>query len=181
MLGYQDGWLTFESTDGEVRKRLPVYPPDWEALPDTGLETLLQQAELVRVEGRGAERSGEREEAGTAPRLSDFPPARPASDVIRTFAYPGGRVWSAWEQQLAATGEPSSPQPRTTLRFTSGTRTLYLHRWPEDWASYTDSQLADLLWRSMPREPQGQRATEHRRRRGDIGVERGDIDAEPSR
>jgi hypothetical protein len=50
--GYRDGWLAFESKDGEVRKRLVLYPMDWQTLPPEGLERLLQEAEVVRARAR---------------------------------------------------------------------------------------------------------------------------------
>jgi hypothetical protein len=64
---YQDGWLAFESSDGEVRKRLAIYPEDWATLAVPELEALIRKAELVslpkprpagpaRAPGRGAPR-----------------------------------------------------------------------------------------------------------------------------
>jgi hypothetical protein len=55
-LGYQEGWLAFESLDGEVRKRLALYPDDWARLSDAEVERLLEAAEVAppRKSGPGA-------------------------------------------------------------------------------------------------------------------------------
>lgn len=57
MLGYEQGWLTFEST-GSLRRLMPV-PRDWDTFPDRELERLCGTASPVvrrvrRDEGEGA-------------------------------------------------------------------------------------------------------------------------------
>jgi hypothetical protein len=38
------GWLAFELLNGEHRKRLPKFTPDWTTASDAELERLLEQA-----------------------------------------------------------------------------------------------------------------------------------------
>jgi hypothetical protein len=45
---YRDGWLAFESEDGQHRKRLPGFPPGWATMPEAELRVLLVRAEAVR-------------------------------------------------------------------------------------------------------------------------------------
>lgn len=52
MRDWQDGWLCFEHPG--ARKRLAQFPPDWEELPDTALESLLGQAQLVKPRRSGS-------------------------------------------------------------------------------------------------------------------------------
>jgi hypothetical protein len=41
---YVQGWLAFELLQGERRKRLPKFAPEWSSVPDADLEQLLEQA-----------------------------------------------------------------------------------------------------------------------------------------
>jgi hypothetical protein len=41
---YLHGWLAFEALEGERRKRLPKFGPEWSSVPDADLEHLLDQA-----------------------------------------------------------------------------------------------------------------------------------------
>jgi hypothetical protein len=41
---YAQGWLAFELLNGERRKRLPKFAPEWRAASDADLERLLEQA-----------------------------------------------------------------------------------------------------------------------------------------
>jgi hypothetical protein len=47
--GFDQGWLTFESTSGEetVLRRLVPLPKDWESAPDERLELMCRSAEEV--------------------------------------------------------------------------------------------------------------------------------------
>ena len=45
---YRGGWLAFERTDGQERRRLPNYPANWRRLSNLELEGLLDRAESVR-------------------------------------------------------------------------------------------------------------------------------------
>lgn len=57
---YVQGWLAFELLQGEGRKRLPKFAPEWSSVPDTDLEQLLEKAVDVpkrkpRVDAPGSE------------------------------------------------------------------------------------------------------------------------------
>ena len=67
--------------------------------------------------------------------------------VVRTFRYPGGRLWTACVVRHPEGGGPP------VLRFTAGMRDIDLLDWPKDWADYRDDQLLDLLRRAAPRPP----------------------------
>jgi len=64
--------------------------------------------------------------------------------VLRTFRYPGGRIWVVCVMQDPGT----SP---SVLRFTAGSRNIDLADWPKDWPDYSDDQLVELLRRAAPR------------------------------
>jgi hypothetical protein len=68
------------------------------------------------------------------------------------------------EQVEAAASEWHRP----LLRFTSGARYLETRDWPSDWAGMSEGELADLLYRSFPRDTSTRNQTEFRRRRGEI-------------
>ena len=42
---YADGWLCFEAAT--QRRRLAMFPKDWDQLPDEGIVALLKKAEIV--------------------------------------------------------------------------------------------------------------------------------------
>lgn len=60
MLGYEEGWLTFESA-ASLRRLMPV-PADWEELPDRQLERLGESAKPVVRRVRQASDAEERSE-----------------------------------------------------------------------------------------------------------------------
>ena len=43
-----EGWIVFERVDGEEKRRLCPYPPDWQSLPDPEVAALCAQAEIVK-------------------------------------------------------------------------------------------------------------------------------------
>ena len=45
---YRDGWLAFESENGQHRRRLPGFPESWSDLSEAELRVLLVRAEPVR-------------------------------------------------------------------------------------------------------------------------------------
>jgi hypothetical protein len=150
------GWLAFEPASGGEKRRLSPIPGRWEKASEAELERMLDRAEPVRegtVGGRG--------EAAPPPR--ETRPATPAP-AIRTFRYPGGRYWTVNEQPTETT---ASERQRPLLVFTSGTRALETREWPSDWARMSDDDLAELLYRSFPRE-RVENPTGFRRRRSDI-------------
>jgi hypothetical protein len=200
MTELRDGWLAFETKDGEVRKRLVLYPEDWHALPPEGLERLLQEAEIVPPRGRraGVPSAGDAgvdaEDEGGAEGRDELraqipwvepatqsapegaadvaqppvPAQESASRAIRSFLYPQGRLWSVYVQRVRV-ADPAGGPPlsHTVLRFRSGARTLDLARWPADWATLSDAELVEFLWRSHPRDATAENQTPHRRRHGD--------------
>jgi len=51
---YQHGWLAFETTDGRQRRRLPLYPGEWERVSSNELLELLARAEPARPTRRNS-------------------------------------------------------------------------------------------------------------------------------
>ena len=49
---YKDGWLAFERTDGSQRRRLPLYPGEWERVSPNELLELLARAKPARMTKR---------------------------------------------------------------------------------------------------------------------------------
>lgn len=122
---YQLGWLVFESTTGDKKRRLCPFPQNWERRDELGLQQLLMKADVVPTvvvpEGR--------------PDLTDL-------EVVRTFRYPGGSVWTV---------RLTSPPERgngAVLRFTAGARSLDLVQWPPNWPDLPDDGLIALLRRA---------------------------------
>lgn len=163
MRDFLDGWLTFESVDGQAKCRLHPIPANWEAVDDAQLERWLHDAEPVRGDrssgpvGRGAIEDAVRE-SETVAAGGTTPP--------RMFRFPGGRLWTVgiWTTQLAGRGGTTSS---SVLRFNSGNRSLDLADWPVDWQEYSDTQLAELLSLSFPRPENQANPTPYRRRASD--------------
>jgi hypothetical protein len=61
---YYTGWIAFETTAGDEKRRLFPIPTDWSTLPDEELVTLLKRAEgvKVRAEGGGSRAEGTNKE-----------------------------------------------------------------------------------------------------------------------
>ena len=142
-----NGWLAFEPAGGGEKRRLAPIPPQWESATEPELASMLQRAEPARVEAVVSHR----EPSGSDP-------------TIRTFRYPTGRYWTVNE---LITASSSSERQRPLLRFTSGARELETREWPPNWAQMSEMDLADLLYRSFPRDGSTPNPTEFRRRRGD--------------
>lgn len=47
MRDFADGWIVFERIDGEEKRRLSHYPPDWETRSDDDVAALCERAEVV--------------------------------------------------------------------------------------------------------------------------------------
>lgn len=156
-----NGWLAFEPAGGGEKRRLAPIPPRWDSATEAELESMLERAEPARVEPPGAPHR----EAPAFVAASGFSPPAAHETTIRTFRYPTGRYWTVNELPTAST---SSEQQRPLLRFTSGARELDTPDWPADWAQMSDMDLADLLYRSFPRDGATPNSTEFRRRRGDV-------------
>jgi len=171
MKEWQDGWLCFECS--EHRRRLASYPPTWEDLSDSELESLLDRSQMVKRRAAG-EVSGEfgrateggakarpaasdAERSGPAPR-PDAGRMTPAAGVdttrTRTLTDSRGRTFIAGLYRVpsreTSAGGKIATSPGTVLRFISGSIVLDLAQYPDDWDRYTDSQLMGLLDRAQP-------------------------------
>jgi|SRR5689334_10090735 len=148
---YQLGWLVFERTTGDEKRRLCPYPRDWESVDEQALRSMLGQSEFVRPRRSSPERGIEREVIRPmAPAIEVDDATDEKADltdltVVRTFRYPGGRIWSA------AIERHSDIAVGPVLRFTAGARTIDLARYPRDWPDLPDDSLIDLLRRAAPR------------------------------
>lgn len=155
-----NGWLAFEPAGGGEKRRLAPIPPRWDSATEAELESMLEQAEPARGE---VDTAPKREGATSGERTGGSPTGARAP-TVRTFRYPTGQYWIVNELATAST---SSEQHRPLLRFTSGNRSLDTADWPADWARMSELDLADLLYRSFPRDG-SPNPTELRRRRGDV-------------
>lgn len=171
--GVLEGWLVFEAVDGHGKARLYPIPATWTTASEEELRAFLRQADAVRepAERRsGPSRAAPEEVPGGKARTAGRPPDRevgrsgsPSIDV-RTFRYPGGRVWTVAER--AADG--AVRDGALVLRFSSGARSLDLHDFPREWSHYSDDELIDLLCSAFPRPvAAGQGDSQLHRRRGD--------------
>ena len=147
---YQLGWLVFETTTGDMKRRLCPYPLDWESADEQGLRSMLAQSELVRRRRSSGETSMDREVLRPKATVEvddarEEPPDLTDLTVVRTFRYPGGRLWSA------AIAPHSDSAVGPVLRFTAGARTIDLARYPRDWPDLPDDSLVDLLRHASPR------------------------------
>jgi hypothetical protein len=152
---YRAGWIVFETEDGENKRRLCPPPYAWHEREDVDLLALLERAEVLKPKG------GRRSPVTGVP--ADLPPSTPPDvaaeiprdesgdvdmnklNVVRSFHYPGGRVWAVGVVRFPESGgEP-------VLRFVSGARFVDLDRWPGGWIDFTDEQLYDLLRYGAPR------------------------------
>lgn len=148
---YQLGWLVFERTSGDEKRRLCPFPLNWDTADESTLRSLLAQSEPVRRRRRSTEVTIDREVLrAAAPTIEVDDATHDAADltdlsVVRTFRYPGGRVWSA------AIAPHSDIALGPVLRFTAGARTIDLVRYPGDWPDLPDDSLIDLLRHAEPR------------------------------
>lgn len=141
---YQLGWLVFETTSGDDKRRLCPFPKAWESVGDQEIRDLLSKAEAVPTRKLSRERMTEQQlEAPTGVTAAIQGDEDPADltdlTVVRSFRYPGGRLWTA------AVANPVAGGGSTVLRFTAGARSIDLASWPRDWADLPDERLVDLL------------------------------------
>ena len=160
---YYTGWIVFENKAEDDKRRLYPVPKGWFELPDPELEVLLQKAEVVPQRKLRADKEATGEAAAQAmKRAADFAervvdssertrdvPREETPDitdlgVMRSFRYPGGRIWAACVQRPGADQSP-------VLRFSAGARNIDLEDWPKDWADLPDEKLVDLMRRAAPR------------------------------
>ena len=163
---YQLGWLVFETTAGDEKRRLCPYPRDWENADAHALRSLLAQSEPVRRRRSSREIVADKEAfpSNTAAVEVDDDTDEKADltdlTVVRTFRYPGGRVWSA------AIAPHSDIAVGPVLRFTAGARSIDLEQFPRDWPDLPDERMIDLLRHAAPR-PITRYTSETPRRRHD--------------
>jgi hypothetical protein len=141
---FQLGWLVFERTTGDEKRRLCPFPRDWESADEHSLRSLLEQSEAVRPRRLSRESALDKEARRKAPEIEVDDAADEKADltdltVVRSFRYPGGRLWSA------AIAPHSDIAVGPVLRFTAGARTIDLERYPRDWPDLPDDSLIDLL------------------------------------
>lgn len=147
---FQLGWMVFERRDGQAKRRLCPYPKDWATRSDAALERLLQDAEVVFLPTADA---GQGSTVGAddppslplPPALADAATENDGAILVRSFRYPGGRMWTAC---LIPSPESSGKQ---VLRFQAGMRTIDAPQWPRDWAALTDTDLVEVLRLAAPR------------------------------
>jgi hypothetical protein len=145
---YRDGWLVFETADGQDKRRLCPPPYAWDQREAAELEKLLERAERLRPVGAKRPR-------GVVP--ADLPPSVPPDiavrlprdeqgnlelrylGVVRSFRYPGGQVWRV--RVVGHDDDATAP----VLRFASETHYIDLTEWPAEWADLSDEDLSELL------------------------------------
>ena len=137
------GWVVFETTAGDEKRRLCPYPARWATGSDEELCALLGRAEAVPPRKLLAERqtAGETVPGAVPVKIHDVEDKPDVTDlcVVRTFRFPGGRLWTVGEMTHPEDGGPP------VLRFTAGRRIIDLKTWPKDWADAPDERLVDML------------------------------------
>jgi hypothetical protein len=142
-------------------------PPDGAGADVAQLVAWLHEADAVRGE-RG---SAAIERAPAEPSVGATSSAG-ARTPVRTFRFPGGRFWTVTECDTGSTAPAAARRERSdrkVLRFMSGSRALDVTRWPRDWSTRPDVDLAELLAASFPRPQQVPGTSAHQRRSTDPG------------
>ncbi|MEO5568374.1 MAG: hypothetical protein ABIR92_07765, partial [Gemmatimonadaceae bacterium] len=116
------GWLVFETKSGDEKRRLCPYPKAWVRGSDDQLAKLLKASDRVPARKLVAERQVVGDVSGRTTPV-EIPADEDTPDitdlhVIRSFKYPGGRMWSVCVVDHPEDGGPPA------LRFTSGVRHL---------------------------------------------------------
>jgi hypothetical protein len=142
---YDVGWIVFETAAADEKRRLCPYPKRWAEATEPELLDMLARADAVPPHKLAAERRTIGESAA-APAPVDTPDITDLV-VVRSFRYPGGRIWTVCQVPHPENGGPP------VLRFTAGMRTVDLKTWPKDWADAPESRLGELLRLAMPRPP----------------------------
>jgi hypothetical protein len=147
---YTTGWIVFQSTSGDEKRRLCPWPKNWTKAPVQELRKLLRMAQVVpphRVKAQregGAESARVRSKKGRLVDTADEPDITDLQ-VVRTFRYPGGRLWTVGVVMFPEQGGPP------VLRFTAGNRFIDLKTWTKDWTDQPDEILVSMLRRASPR------------------------------
>ena len=145
---YRDGWLVFETADGQDKRRLCPPPYAWDRHSEEDLEKLIERAERLRP--IGAKRAKTALPADLPPTVPPDIAVRMPRDadgnlelrylgVVRSFEYPGGQVWRA--RVVGHDDDTAVP----VLRFASDTHSIELTEWPAEWADLSDADLSALL------------------------------------
>jgi hypothetical protein len=145
---YVTGWIVFETVSGTEKRRLCPWPKRWTDESEWGLRKLLERADPVPPLKLDAERQvvggpGFTGDAEVPLSLDEVDVTD--LEVVRTFRYPGGRLWT-----VAVLAHPE-PGAGPVLRFTSGARFIDLETWPKAWADEPNDRLAELLRNAAPR------------------------------
>ena len=146
---YVVGWLVFETKSGDEKRRLCPYPKEWPRANDAQLRSLLDGADRVPPRKLQAERQVAGDTSGLVNPV-DVPPEDDKLDVtdlpvVRSFKYPGGRLWTVCVVQFPEYGGPP------VLRFTAGSRYLDMRTWPKDWVDAPEERLVELIRAAAPR------------------------------
>jgi hypothetical protein len=142
---YTTGWIVFETMSGDDKRRLAPYPAKWTEESEDGLRRLLERAERILPQKMRAQkqRTEQRPSTSVASDEADVTDL----EVVRTFRYPGGRVW-----MVSVVEHPEGGGP-PVLRFRSGSRAIDLKRFHRAWADEHDERLAEMLREAAPRAP----------------------------
>lgn len=143
---YVTGWIVFETLSGNEKRRLCPWPIRWTEESEAGLRRLLERADPVLPHKLQAER----ENISEPPWAGDVEvPVEEADvtdlEVVRTFRYPGGRLWTV----CVITHPEDGGHP--VLRFAAGARFIDLKTWPKAWADEPNERLAEMLRNAAPR------------------------------
>lgn len=146
---FTTGWLVFETKSGDEKRRLCPYPKAWVNATDGQLGSMLDGADRVPRRKLEAERQVVGDTSG-ATKPVDVPPEDDKLDVtdlpvVRSFKYPGGRLWTVCVIEHPEDGGP------TALRFSAGSRYLDMRPWPKDWVDAPDEKLVELIRAAAPR------------------------------
>lgn len=160
---YITGWVVFETKAEDEKRRLCPWPNNWAERSDAELRDMLRRASRVspfRLRDDRVPREqpnpwhGDLDISGRVPDVTDL-------EVIRSFRYPGGRLWTVCVVSYPEDG--GAP----VLRFASGQRSIDVRKWPREWPDAPDEQLVWLLRRAAPRRRQTPIPAEAPRRRWD--------------
>lgn len=160
---YIIGWIVFETVNGDEKRRLCPWPARWMDASDDGLRQLLAQAEPVpssAVRRQRVTRVQERRVAKASAPQTDRPDITDL-DVVRSFPYPGGRIWTVCVVRHPEDGGPP------VLRFTAGARSIDLRKWRKDWTDQPEDVLVAILRRAAPRDGASPPGPDTPRRRWD--------------
>lgn len=163
MRDYLEGWVAFESLDGEAKCRLHPIPRNFEDADREQLVRWLHAAEPIR----GVRTSGSHGRTATELVARIAAGKDRPRGTSRTFRFPSGRYWSVAEWTTTGDDGGRAAQPQAVLRFTAGKRSLDLTNWPGEWQHLSDAELAALLSRGFPRPANERNTTDFRRRASD--------------